>query len=146
MTFTVASEDLEHSQPLTALSIFCRPFVPSSLCGCCGAHDTFACCPSLKVSSLFPLSLSHTLTFSLWPPIRNRADTRREWIDFKPFNISHVLTDVPNGENFNDELQNTHASQRSIGYGRSRFKHRRPTLRLASHDYERRDTLHRDTR
>ena len=94
----------------------------------------------------FPLSFSLTLIFSLWPPSRNRADTRREWIDFKPFNISHVLTDVPNGENFNEVLLNTHASQRSIGYGRSRFKHRWPTLRLASHDHERRDTLHRDTR
>ena len=47
-------------------------------------------------------SPSLTLTFSLWPPNRNRADTRRELIDFKPFNISHVLTDVPNGENFNE--------------------------------------------
>ena len=102
MTFTVASEDLEHSQPLTAIIIFCRPFVPS-LCGCGGAYDTFACCLSLKVSSFFfsSLSLSH-FDFSLWPPNRNRADTRREWIDFKPFNISHVLTDVPNGENFNE--------------------------------------------
>ena len=50
----------------------------------------------------FSPSLSLTLTFSLWPPIRNRADTRRGWIDFKPFNISQVLTDVPNGENFNE--------------------------------------------
>ena len=133
------------AQPLTAIIIFCRPFVPSSLCGCGGAYDTFACCPSLKVPS-FSLSLSLTLTFSLWPPSRNRADTRRMWIDFKPFNISHVLTDVPNGENFNEVLQNTHASQRSIGYGQSRFEHRWPTSRLASHDHERGDTLHRDTR
>ena len=34
----------------------------------------------------FPLSFSLTLIFSLWPPSRNRADTRREWIDFKPLN------------------------------------------------------------
>ena len=66
MTFTVASGDLEHSQPLTAVSIFSRPFVPSSLRGCGGAYDTFACCPSLNVSSFFSsLSLSRFDSFAM---------------------------------------------------------------------------------
>ena len=59
LRFPVASEDLEHSQPPTAVSIFCRQFVPSSLCGCGGAYDAFACCASLNLSLFFALSLSH---------------------------------------------------------------------------------------
>ena len=59
LRFPVASEVLEHSQPPTAVSIFCRQFVPSSLCGCGGAYDAFACCASLNLSLFFFFALSH---------------------------------------------------------------------------------------
>ena len=109
ITFPVASEVLEHSQPPTAVSIFCRLFVPSSLCGCGGAYDAFACCASLNLSFFF--LLSHTLNSSLRLPFISRADTRRELTELQPFNLTHVLADVPNGKDFNEVLQNTRASQ-----------------------------------
>ena len=111
MTFPVASKDLEHSQPPTAVSFFHRQFVPSSLCGCGGAYDTLTCCASLNVTSFFLLALSHALASSLRLLIRSRGDSRRELTELQPFNLTHVLADVPNGKDFNEVLQYTRASQ-----------------------------------
>ena len=111
LRFPVASEVLEHSQPPTAVSIFCRQFVPSSLCGCGGAHDAFACCASLDLSFFFALSLSLTLISSLRLPSRSRADNCRELTELQPFNLAHVLADVPIGKDFTQVLQNTRALQ-----------------------------------
>ena len=72
LRFPVASEVLEHSQPPTAVSIFCRQFVPSSLCGC-GAYDAFACCASLD----FSLSLAQTPAVS--GPSYSRSISRTCW-------------------------------------------------------------------
>ena len=55
--------------------------------------------------------LSHTLNSSLRLPLISRADTRRELTELQPFNLTHVLADVPNGKDFNEVLQNTRASQ-----------------------------------
>ena len=148
MTFTVVSEDLEHSQPLTAIIIFCRPFVPSSLCGCGGAHDTFACCPSLKVSSFFflSLSLSH---FDFFAMAANQ-EPRRHPPGVDRLQAVQYFACV-DGRAQRRKLQRGAPeyacfTAKCMGYGRSRLKHRWPTPRLASHDHERRDTLHRDTR
>ena len=86
-----------HSHPLQ--SVFS---VDSSyrrrLCGCGGAYDAFACCASLNLSLFFFFALSHTLNSSLRLPFRHRADTRRELTELQPFNLTHVLADVPNGK------------------------------------------------
>ena len=108
ITFPVASEVLEHSQQPTAVSIFCRQFVSSSLwLWWCLRCIRLLCFAEFVIFFL----LSHTLNSSLRLPFRHRADTRRELTELQPFNLTHVLADEFNGKDFNEVFQNTRASQ-----------------------------------